>query len=148
MPLNFNDIYGEDQGLDHSQSFNQKFYEEKISNVRLENQNVLDEIEKQLKKFEENENQSENSSSISLQTQSIINDSFPNKILEKAKTLEKEMRMQRNKKLVSALENVPTQRAKIKSTSKSKNQKAKPQKPKEKNPKVNKPKEIKFRPIK
>lgn len=159
--MKLSDFIGEKK--ENSVEFDKKKYEEKLTNVLKENQDVLAEIEKKMEKMGLGieiqgdsyilTHNSSNVSSVSIPTQTI-DESFSNKVLEKAKTLEKELKMQRNKKLVSVLESAPTKR----DTSKSKSKKpqaqvSKPEKPSKSNKslpqkdKIIKP-QIKMRPIK
>lgn len=156
------DFLGEKK--ENSIEFNKKTYEEKLANVLKENQDVLAEVERKMEKMGLGieihgdsyiiTQNSSNVSSISIPTQTK-DESFSKKVLEKAKTLEKELKMHRSKKLVSVLESVPTKRDPTKSKStKPKKKASKPENPSksnktllQKDKKSLKP-EIKMRPIK
>ena len=99
-------------------NINKDQIESKLNKIYQENQEVYDEADKCLERFglyDENSFQdTQRSYQYSMQqTQKLshsINESYTQKIIEKATTLEKELRLNRNKNLVSALENIPTDR--------------------------------------
>jgi len=143
-----------------------KEYDSKLMKIFKENDDVFREIDQCMEKFgldlpnDEyseivSQQCSESSNRIIPTMQTLnqtINESMTRKMIEKAKTLEKELRFHRNKKLVSVLESAPTQRNKTSKNTSLAQKNSKPNKPPpktENNHQPKKPKkgEIKFRGI-
>ena len=148
------------------QKLNPQLYESKLIRIFKENQEVFNEIDQCMGRLgfdhendEFSEIASQNLSESRLRNahnytscNQTINESMTRKMIEKAQTLEKELRLHRNKKLVSVIENAPTQRNKSgnkTNQSLQKNSKVKKTGKKVENDKPTKPKKggIKFRAI-
>lgn len=121
-PLKTSEVFGNKSEASFEQ--NKKKFDSKLATIFQNNEEAFQEIDKCMQKFglnlppndysfSLNQQSSENSNQIVQITEEMSNsitESITNKMLQKAKTLERELRGQKNKKLVCALENAPTQR--------------------------------------
>lgn len=163
-PLQLSDVFKSKQ--EGGQEVNPQLYESKLMRIFKENEEVFNEIDQCMGRMgfdhENNEFSEINSQNLSesrvrnaynyTSFNQTINESMTRKMIEKAQTLEKELRLHRNKKLVSVIENAPTQRNKNSNKinqSLQKNSKGKKTGKKVENDKLIKPKKggIKFRAI-